>query len=149
MKKSIRTAIISIFLTILFIQPVSAATPQSNTYIDVSIENQTLTYYENGVVKLETPCVTGTPGKNSTPVGTFKINFRKDGKYLNGPTWHVWVDRWMRFHGNVGIHDAMWRKDFGGEIYKVDGSHGCVNLPHDAAVKLYDMVGVGTVVVVH
>ena len=118
------------------------------TYIDVDINSQVLTYYENGEIKLVSPCVTGKPG-NSTPKGTFSINYTKRGKYLNGPTWHVWVDRWMRFSGNCGIHDASWRKEFGGQIYKTNGSHGCVNLPHDNAVALYDMVGVGTLVIVH
>ncbi len=121
---------------------------QKQTYIDVDIANQTLTYVEDGNVILSSPVVTGGPG-NSTPKGVFAINYTKDGKYLNGPTWHVWVDRWMRFSGNCGLHDATWRKDFGGEIYKTNGSHGCVNLPHDVALQLYDMVSVGTTVVVH
>ncbi|MBR6452635.1 MAG: L,D-transpeptidase, partial [Lachnospiraceae bacterium] len=56
---------------------------------------------------------------------------------------------WMRFSGNCGLHDASWRKAFGGDIYLHNGSHGCVNLPHDMAVALYDRVGIGTVVVVH
>ena len=118
------------------------------TYIDVSIDTQTLVYYVNGVPALITPCVTGQPGRG-TPRGVFAINSCVPGKYLTGPTWHVWVNRWMRFAGNCGIHDASWRKSFGGEIYKTNGSHGCVNIPHDQAVQLYSMVGVGTPVIVH
>ena len=118
------------------------------TYIDISIDNQTLVYYVNGNPVLVTPCVTGKPGR-STPKGVFAINSCVPGKYLNGPTWHVWVNRWMRFCGNVGIHDASWRKQFGGEIYKSNGSHGCVNIPSDQANLLYSMVGVGTTVIVH
>ena len=118
------------------------------TYIDISIDNQTLAYYVNGSPVLVTPCVTGSPGRG-TPKGVFQINSCVPGKYLNGKTWHVWVNRWMRFCGNVGIHDATWRKSFGGEIYKTNGSHGCVNIPHDKAIQLYSMVGVGTPVIVH
>ena len=59
------------------------------------------------------------------------------------------VDRWMKFTGAVGIHGASWRSKFGGDIYKYNGSHGCVNLPHDVALNLYDMVDIGTMVVVH
>ena len=55
----------------------------------------------------------------------------------------------MKFTGAVGIHDASWRSKFGGDIYKYNGSHGCVNLPHDVALNLYDMVDIGTMVVVH
>lgn len=120
----------------------------TSTYIDVDIASQTLTYIENGEIKLSTPVVTGGP-KNSTPKGVFAINYVKPGKYLNGPTWHVWVDRWMRFSGNCGLHDATWRSSFGGDIYKTNGSHGCVNLPHEVAIQLYDLVGVGTPVIVH
>ena len=120
------------------------------TYVDVDIENQTMTYYENGVAVLSSPCVTGnTSTGNGTPRGTFQIQAKIPGKYLTGPTWHVWVDRWMRFTGSVGLHDANWRSKFGGDIYKYNGSHGCVNLPSDVANQLYDMVEVGTVVIVH
>lgn len=118
------------------------------TYVDVSIDNQVLTYFVNGVPVLMTPCVTGGPG-HSTPRGFFQINSCIPGKYLTGPTWHVWVNRWMRFAGNCGIHDASWRKSFGGDIYMHNGSHGCVNIPSDQALQLYSMVGVGTPVIVH
>ena len=118
------------------------------TYIDVNIEDQTLVYYINGTPALVTPCVTGGPGRG-TPRGVFAINSCVPGKYLTGPTWHVWVNRWMRFAGNCGIHDASWRKQFGGDIYKRNGSHGCVNIPRDQAYQLYNMVGIGTVVIVH
>ena len=124
------------------------AAPVGPTYVDVSIDNQVLTYFVNGVPVLSTPCVTGSPGRG-TPRGVFQINTCIPGKYLTGPSWHVWVNRWMRFAGNCGIHDASWRKQFGGDIYKHNGSHGCVNIPKDQAVKLYSMVGIGTTVIVH
>lgn len=54
---------------------------------------------------------------------------------------------WMPVNGGIGIHDAKWRKDFGGDIYKTDGSHGCINTPFDAMSKLYEMVEIGTPVV--
>ena len=37
-------------------------------------------------------------------------------------------------------HDADWRSSFGGEIYKTNGSHGCINLPPAKAAVLYDHV---------
>lgn len=120
------------------------------TYIDVDIANQSMVYYQYGVPVLSSAIVSGnTRNGNDTPTGTFLIESKIPGKYLTGPTWHVWVDRWMRFTGLVGFHDATWRSKFGGEIYKTDGSHGCVNLPHDVALQLYDMADIGTVVVVH
>ena len=127
----------------------SAFDPSENkTYVDVNLAAQVLTYYKDGEAVLITPCVTGSPGR-STPSGVFMIDSMVPGKYLTGPTWHVWVDRWMRFSGNCGIHDASWRKAFGGDIYLHNGSHGCVNIPKDQAMLLYNMVGIGTIVVVH
>lgn len=123
------------------------------TYIDISLHEQRLRYYKDGYLVLDSPCVTGDILKNrDTPTGDFTIQTHTNGKWLNGPTWHVWVDYWMRFtDGNVGIHDASWRKadEFNPETYKGNGSHGCVNLPNDTAKTLFSIVDVGTRVVVH
>ncbi|MCR5403275.1 MAG: L,D-transpeptidase [Butyrivibrio sp.] len=124
-------------------------TPLS-TYVDVDITNQTVTFIQNGQAVLSSPCVTGDISKNrNTPIGIFAVYGHKKGTYLTGPTWKNWVDYWMPFSGGCGLHDATWRKTFGGEIYKTNGSHGCVNLPHDIAEQLFGMVDVGTVVIVH
>ncbi len=128
----------------------TAAGIESATYVDVDIANQTVTYYQQGTPVLSSACVTGNESKgNGTPTGFFHIETKVPGKYLVGPDWNVWADRWMRFTGAVGLHDASWRSKFGGEIYKTSGSHGCVNLPSDVAKTLYDMVDVGTTVIVH
>ncbi len=130
----------------------AAATVQATgTYVDVDIANQTMVMFVNGIPVLNSPCVTGTPkNKRSTPTGVFYIMEKTPGKRLKGDTWDVWVDRWMRFTSDsCGLHDASWRKRFGGTIYKSNGSHGCVNLPKDIAYALYDMVAVGTPVIVH
>lgn len=130
---------------------VVAAVQATGTYVDVDITNQTMTLFVNGLPVLSSPCVTGTPKNDrSTPKGAFYIMEKIPGKRLKGDTWDVWVDRWMKFtSGSVGLHDASWRKKFGGNIYLSNGSHGCVNLPKDVAYTLYDMVVVGTPVVVH
>lgn len=131
--------------------PTATVLPGYSTYIDVNIASQTVTYFENGEAKLQSPCVTGNVNANrGTPVGTFSVMCKVPGKYLIGPTWKCWVDRWMQFTpSHCGFHDATWRSNFGGDIYLTNGSHGCVNLPHDFALTLYDTVSVGTTVVVH
>ena len=53
----------------------------------------------------------------------------------------------MPFNGNIGMHDAPWRTEFGGEIYKTDGSHGCINLPEEVAEAIYSYVERGFPVV--
>ncbi|MFR8249264.1 MAG: L,D-transpeptidase [Lachnospiraceae bacterium] len=56
----------------------------------------------------------------------------------------------MPFNGNVGIHDAdTWRSEYGGEIYKTSGSHGCVNTPTANAEKIFNTVEIGTPVIVY
>lgn len=125
--------------------------PGYSTYVDVDISEQTMTYFQNGIAVLQSDCVTGKAnGKRDTPCGTYKILTKIPGKRLKGPTWNVWVNRWMKFtNSNIGLHDASWRSSFGGNVYKSSGSHGCVNLPSDVAYQLYDMVNVGTTVIVH
>ena len=59
------------------------------------------------------------------------------------------VDVYIRYHNGEGLHDACWRSSFGGEIYKYDGSHGCINLPVNVAPKVYKKVKIGTKVIVH
>ena len=125
----------------------AAGTPLS-TYVDVNIEGQTVTYFQNGETMLSSPCVTGDVSKKrTTPTGIFAVSGHVKGTYLIGPTWKNWVDYWMPFYAGCGLHDATWRKNFGGEIYKTNGSHGCVNLPLEAAKKIYETVTIGYPVV--
>lgn len=46
----------------------------------------------------------------------------------------------MRFNQGIGMHDATWRGKFGGSIYISGGSHGCVNMPKNAAAKTYEYI---------
>ena len=49
----------------------------------------------------------------------------------------------------MGIHDASWRAEFGGNLYLWEGSHGCVNTPYEAAKKIYEAVSIGDPVIVY
>ena len=51
--------------------------------------------------------------------------------------------------GGFGIHDASWRSYFGGDIYKGNGSHGCVNAPHDKAAEIYEHTDLNTPVFIY
>ena len=59
------------------------------------------------------------------------------------------MDYWLPFNDGCGIHDASWRSQYGGTIYKTNGSHGCVNTPHDAAGKIFEVMKIGYPVVVY
>ena len=124
--------------------------PAGKTYIDINITTQTLIYYVNGTPTLISEIVTGNPSrKHDTPVGVYSIYNKQLGRTLRGADYEAYVNYWMPFTGNYGIHDATWRKSFGGNIYVSNGSHGCVNMPKDTAAALYAAAPVGTMVLVH
>lgn len=128
----------------------AAAQFEGQTYVDVSIGAQTLVYYVNGNPVLVSDLVTGNTSRHhDTPKGLFKIYNKQTGRTLKGTGYSAYVNYWMPFTGNYGLHDATWRKAFGGEIYKTNGSHGCVNMPKSMAEALYNMVSVGTPVYIH
>ncbi len=122
----------------------------STRYIDVDKTNQIVRLYEDGKVIWESNCVSGRKGKTDTPSGSFKIIAKKKGKWLNGPTWHCWVNNWMQFTDSAcGLHDAKWRKNWAKDAYLTDGSHGCVNLPSEKADELFTLTEKGMEVIVH
>ena len=54
---------------------------------------------------------------------------------------------WMPVYKGIGIHDASWRDEYGGEIYKTNGSHGCINTPYEKMEQLYERADIGTPVI--
>lgn len=119
-----------------------------DTYIEVDMTQQKMYYYEKGELRLETDVVTGNMRRRmGTPEGVnFVYNKQKD-RVLRGPGYASPVKFWVPVKGSIGIHDASWRKEFGGDIYQTAGSHGCINTPKDKMGELYDMVQIGTPVV--
>ena len=130
-------------------------------WVDVDLSEQYARYYNaDAVLMWETEVVTGNPNLgHGTPTGVYYIHDKERNTVLvsadidpktGKPEYESPVSYWMPFKtGNWGLHDASWRGSFGGSIYTYNGSHGCVNLPVSKAAELYDMVSVGTVVVVH
>ena len=120
-----------------------------STYIEVNIEKQTMWFYKNGKLVVETPVVTGNRYTSDTPKGFFSIYSRATNTVLVGANYASPVDYWMAFKGGCGIHDASWRSYFGGTIYQGNGSHGCVNTPYNAVRTIYNNTGYGTPVIVY
>lgn len=117
-------------------------------YIEIDMTSQKLYYYRTGDCLLETDIVTGNTGKRrGTPQGVNYVYAKQKNRTLRGEDYAAFVRYWMPVKGNVGIHDASWRSTFGGTIYKTAGSHGCINVPSSVMGELYDMVEVGTPVV--
>lgn len=122
----------------------------TKTYVEISIQDQHLWFYKDGTLAAESDVVTGTKDATETPTGVYYVTEKIPGKYLTGDDYKTWVDRWMRLtNTGIGLHDASWRKDFGGTIYERNGSHGCINLPKDFAYALFDSIETGIPVVIY
>ena len=129
-----------------------------NTYIEIDIPNQHLYYYRDGALMLESDIVSGSEYTSPTPRGIFYIQNREQNVTLLGPyladgktrSYTTLVKYWLPFDiaNGVGLHDASWRAEFGGDIYLGGGSHGCVNMPESVVANLFYIVSVGTPVLV-
>ena len=114
-------------------------------YVEVDIANQKVYLFEDGELLLESDCVTGTRDWTDTTTGVYQVEYKASPAVLkdkdpNGNKYEQPVEYWISFNHSQGLHDAIWRGEFGGEIYKSWGSHGCVNLPLEAAEKIYKEV---------
>lgn len=119
-----------------------------DTYVEINITMQHLWFYKDGKLITQGDVVTGDPNKgNSTSVGVYMLNYKEKGSTLNGANYEAEVAYWMPFNGNIGIHDASWRYSFGGDIYKRNGTHGCVNAPLYLAKKIFENIEDGTPVI--
>ncbi|MBQ4275916.1 MAG: L,D-transpeptidase [Lachnospiraceae bacterium] len=120
------------------------------TYVEVDVTGQHMYYYVNNELAFDTDVVTGCKSNgNMTPDCVCYIVNKARNITLIGPGYASFVYYWMCITGQIGIHDATWRRTFGGEIYLYGGSHGCVNTPIDKMKELFDMIEIGTPVIVH
>lgn len=118
------------------------------TYIEIDMTQQKMYFYKDGRLEVATSVVTGNTGRRmGTPEGVNFVYGKQKNRILRGPGYASHVNFWMPVKGNIGIHDAAWRKEFGGEIYKTEGSHGCINTPYEDMSKIYEMAEIGTPVV--
>lgn len=119
-----------------------------DTYIEVDMTNQKLYCYKEGELLLETDIVTGNMRRGwDTPAGVNFVYAKQKNRILRGQGYASPVDYWMPVKGAIGIHDADWRRDFGGEIYLKNGSHGCINIPPENMPIIYENYEIGTPVV--
>ena len=116
-------------------------------FVEISLSDQKLWYYKNGALIIESDIVTGCPKLgHKTPSGAFYVKYKSTNTTLKGPGYSAFVRYWMPFNNGIGLHDAQWRKSFGGSIYVGTGSHGCINLPLSTASIIYQNLSPGTIV---
>lgn len=111
------------------------------TYVEIDLSKQRVRMFIDGKAIVDTPCVTGCVASgNATPRGIFFLTYKTTDAILRGEDYNSPVKYWMPFNGNIGMHDASWRKTFGKDIYVYNGSHGCINLPYNEAKKIYENI---------
>ena len=120
------------------------ANDYGDTYVEINLTAQHLFFYKDGSLLVESDFVSGNLSKGwGTPAGSFPLTYKQRDAVLKGENYRTPVDYWMPFNGGIGMHDAKWRSSFGGTLYKTGGSHGCINLPHSVAKKIYENISAG------
>lgn len=138
-------------------EPVYAQTANSHgendygdSYVEINLTAQHLFLYKDGNLVVESDFVSGNLSKgHATPTGAFGLTYKTTDAVLRGEDYATPVKYWMPYAGDVGMHDATWRSSFGGNIYKTNGSHGCINLPRSAAKTIYETIEQGYPVLVY
>ena len=120
-----------------------------STYIEVDLSSQHMYYYQGGSIIFDSDIVSGDIryDDRATPPGIFTLYYKKSPDVLRGAKkpdgtyeYETSVTYWMPFNGGIGFHDATWQAYFGGDRYTYAGSHGCINMPLDAAATLYSII---------
>ncbi len=121
-----------------------------DSYVEINLTAQHLFLYKDGKLVIESDFVSGNVSKgHSSPTGAFSLTYKTRDAVLRGEDYATPVKYWMPFAGDVGMHDADWRRSFGGSIYKTNGSHGCINLPPSVAKTIYEAIDKGYAVLVY
>ena len=126
---------------------------EGEKWVDISLADNSVTAYIGG--KVAGGPYYMVPGAPDTPTvtGTFHVYLKYDvqtmrGENADGPKYETEGVPWVTyFTGSYAMHGAPWRSSFGWSGY--GGSHGCVNMPVDAAKFIYDWTDMGDTVVVH
>ena len=136
-----------------------------DTFVIVDISDQTAHLYEGNELIVSTNVVTGKPSSPTTK-GLHEVWDIETNRYLKGPGYNVYVDYVMFFHNGEGLHDSEyhthynsngkvafshgWRSSsaYGRDIYKTNGSHGCVNMPYEPTKTMYEHLKLGDKVLV-
>jgi len=113
--------------------------PKGPLQIFISINQQKLHLYSDGVHVADTSIATGVPSL-PTPLGVFSVIqkqvFHRSNIYSNAPMPYMQRITWS----GVAMHE--------GESIGHRASHGCIRMPHDFAVRLYRLTKLNTRVVI-
>jgi lipoprotein-anchoring transpeptidase ErfK/SrfK len=113
-------------------------------WIEINLSTQRLFAWNgNKLIKITSI----SSGKPSTPTysGVFKVETKRLHDRMRGVDYDISnVPYTMYYNRGYAIHGAPWHNRFGTPI-----SHGCINLPVDAAKWLFNWTNVGTPILIH
>ena len=124
-------------------------------YVEVDISQQKLMIYLDNEKVFETDVITGRPG-SETPVGASYVWYKDTHQTLMGFNVHTRenyetpVNYWVAVTDDnlIGLHDASWQYNFGGDSYLSHGSLGCINIDPSVMGQVYNTVYEGMPVAV-
>lgn len=130
-----------------FTRPVIAA----GKYIDINIEAQVMTIFENGTL-LDAYLVSSGLRGMDTPKGEYRIHNKAKRPWSK--KYELYMPNWMAItsDGKYGIHELPeWPGGYkeGASHLGLPVSHGCVRLGVGPAERVWDWADIGTPVVVH
>ena len=119
-------------------------------YIDIRLDNQIMTLFEEGRAIGAYPISSGKPGMD-TPKGSFQIWNKHDRPWSS--RYGLYMPYWMAIvsDGKFGIHELPeWPGGYkeGANHLGIPVSHGCIRLGVGAAKRVYDWADIGTLVIV-
>lgn len=113
--------------------------PKGPLQIFISINQQKMHVYSDGVHIADTSVATGVPS-HPTPLGVFSVIqkqlFHRSNIYSNAPMPYMQRVTWS----GVAMHE--------GQNIGHPASHGCIRMPRDFAVRLYRLTKLGTRVII-
>ncbi|HIW62345.1 MAG TPA: L,D-transpeptidase family protein [Candidatus Stackebrandtia excrementipullorum] len=116
----------------------AACDPGGQLVVCIDLTHQTLWVTSVGeIVYGPTVVRTGMAGGYKTQTGKLTITNKNVSEWSK--PYKVWLPYWQHFYMGQGLHETTTY------IHDSFGSHGCVNLLHEDAVALFDMLDVGDV----
>ncbi len=117
----------------------NSSMPKGPLQIVVSIADQHVTLYSNGIHVAQSPVSTGVQGR-PTPTGVFSIiqkdRFHHSNLYSNAPMPFMERITWS----GVALHE--------GPLPGYPASHGCIRMTHEFAARLWSITRLGVRVIV-
>ena len=117
-------------------------------YIDISISNQIMTLFENGIEDNSFLISSGTYGM-PTPLGTFSVRSKRRNVWSS---YGLWMPYSMNFYGGYFMHELpYWPNGYreGIDHLGMRVSHGCIRLGIGPAEYVYNWSEIGTPIYIH